>query len=124
MENGQDAQDDRRAADAGPKPQLLPHDLDRALTYLPQGELQRLAEAVAFETRRRKMAAAREGTPVVAETGETATADPKPPRADGAQLTAAQISLIRSSIKAGVKPSALQRQFGISRAQIAAVLKG
>jgi hypothetical protein len=32
--------------------------------------------------------------------------------------------LIRSSIKAGVKPSALQRQFGISRAQIAAVLKG
>ena len=54
MENGQDAQDDRRATDTGPKPQLLPHDLDRALTYLPEDELQRLAEAVAFETRRRK----------------------------------------------------------------------
>jgi hypothetical protein len=40
------------------------------------------------------------------------------------QLTRPQISLIRSSIKAGVKPTALQRQFGLTRAQITAALKG
>lgn len=39
-------------------------------------------------------------------------------------LTAAQISLIRSSIKAGVTPSVLSRQLGLSRAQIRAALEG
>jgi ribosomal protein S13 len=38
-------------------------------------------------------------------------------------LTQSQINLIRASIKADVKPSVLSRQFGISQAQIKAVLR-
>jgi hypothetical protein len=38
-------------------------------------------------------------------------------------LSRAQISLIRSSIRAGVKSATLSRQFGLSRTEIAAALK-
>lgn len=93
------------------------------------GELQRLSEAVAFEMRRRKLAAVRNAP--TAAPGKTAElADDKKARSagktpeEGPKLTLAQINLIRSSIKAGVAPAVLQRQFGISRKQITAVLKG
>jgi len=38
-------------------------------------------------------------------------------------LSRSQVSLIRASIKAGVKPGALSRQFGITQTQIRAALK-
>jgi len=38
-------------------------------------------------------------------------------------LTLSQVNLIRESIKSGVKPSVLTRQFGITRAQIKAALQ-
>lgn len=107
------------AAPAGPR-RLLPHDLDLSLKYLSEGELQRLAEAVGFEMRRRKIAGAR------ASGSATTTLSPeaeKTPVKDVAGLTPGQITLIRASVKAGVKPAALQRQFGVTRAQITAVLK-
>lgn len=108
---------------------LLPHDLDLALTHMTAGELQRLSEAVAFEMRRRQLAAVRStpdrATGKIAEPAEDKKAKSagKTPE-EGPKLRQAQINLIRSSIKAGVKPAVLQRQFGISRKQIAAVLKG
>lgn len=93
------------------------------------GELQRLSEAVAFEMRRRKLAAVRSAPtnapgaasdPVGDEKGKSTANEAE----KGPKLTVAQINLIRSSIKAGVTPAVLQRQFGISRKQITAVLKG
>lgn len=98
---------------------MLPHDLDVALKYLSEGELARLREAVAFETRRRSLAAAGKGI----ETPVRSTPD-KPALAAGSGQTTSQINLIRSSIKAGVKPTVLARQFGLSRAQIQAALSG
>ena len=57
-----------------------------------------------------------------------------PPRFEGSRgmnqkvgldqpVTATKANLVRAAIKAGVKPSALARQFGLSRAAIREVLK-
>lgn len=110
------------AARAEPLPRdprrVLPHDLDLALKHLSNGELQRLLEAVSFETRRRRMTRVSE----VAATGLEEVRPSDTGKEHG--LTSAQVNLIRSSIKAGVRPAALQRQFGLSKAQITAVTKG
>ncbi|MCL7466066.1 hypothetical protein [Phaeovulum sp. NW3] len=120
----------RGTADAQQSPtrRLLPHDLDLALTHMTAGELRRLSEAVAFEMRRRKLANVR-NAPTAAPEKVAEPADDKKARSagktpeEGPKLTLAQINLIRTSIKAGVTPAVLQRQFGISRKQITAVLK-
>jgi hypothetical protein len=93
---------------------LLPYDLAASLRHLPDEDVMRLAEAVAAEMKNRQL---------------SAPAPPDPPLRPVAvdpvlsQLTRAQINLIRSSIQAGVKPAALSRQFGLTRAQIAAALR-
>ena len=74
----------------------------------------RLAEALAAEMDRRGLVAAKENN----QAPRKVAPDPVL-----SELTRSQISLIQSSIKAGVKPAALSRQFGITRAQITAVLK-
>lgn len=107
------------AAPPGPR-RLLPHDLDLSLKYLSEGELQRLAEAVAFEIRRRKVAQAQERKPATALPLQDSGKDQV---REVAGLTSAQVNLIRASIKAGVKPTALQRQFGVTRSQITAAMK-
>jgi hypothetical protein len=92
---------------------LLPHDLDVALKYLTDGELAALAKAVAHEQARR--------APKSPVPQKPAAQKPNALTVEG--LTQSQISLIRSSVKAGVKPATLSRQFGITRAQITAALK-
>ena len=107
--------------DPTPKPDLdvshrtlLPQNLAASLRYLLDQDIMRLAAAVAVEMDHRKLA-----TPEAAsQSSPTTVADPVLSR-----LTRAQISLIRSSIRAGVKPAALSRQFGLTRAEIAAALK-
>ena len=93
---------------------VLPHNLAASLKHLPEHDIMRLAEALAVEMGSRGLTAAKEKD--------------QPPRESApdpvlAQLTRSQISLIRSSIQAGVKPAALSRQFGMTRAQITAALK-
>lgn len=97
---------------------LLPQNLDATLRYLTDEDLNRLLVAVTKERERRGalVAAAQPpsvGAPELAVSGTS--------RVEG--LTQSQINLIRASIKAGVKPSVLSRQFGISQAQIRAALK-
>jgi len=100
-----------------PERRLLPHDLDVALKYLSDGELKRLFETVNSEAQRRGLLFAAQPEP---EKGRVSRrkADPDVISA----LTQSQINLIRSSIKAGVKPSVLARQFGLTQAQIRAAL--
>ena len=105
-----------------PRP-LLPHDLAASLRHLSDEELNRLAEAVDAERASRGS-----NSPQRVKTQDPARR--RAPRASGASgataappLTAAQVSLIRASIKAGVKPAVLSRQFGISRAQIRTALE-
>jgi hypothetical protein len=93
---------------------VLPLNLAASLRHLSEQDMMRLAEAVAAEMeyrglsdskQKRQLSGKNKPTPVLAE------------------LTRSQISLIRSSIRAGVKPAALSRQFGLTRAQITAALK-
>ncbi|WP_044037670.1 hypothetical protein [Octadecabacter arcticus] len=93
---------------------VLPHNLAASLKHLPEHDIMRLTEALAVEMGSRGLTAAKEKN--------------QPPRKNApdpvlSQLTGSQISLIRSSIQAGVKPAALSRQFGMTRAQITAALK-
>lgn len=103
-----------------PRRRLLPHDLDVALKYLTDGELTALAAAVGKEQARRGHVGEPEPA-LPAKSVESARAPSDLPDVEG--LTRSQVSLIRASIKAGVKPGALSRQFGISQAQIRAALK-
>ena len=93
---------------------VLPQNLAVSLQHLPEHDIMRLAEALAAEMDRRGLVAAKENNQVPRKVA------PDPVLSE---LTRSQISLIQSSIKAGVKPAALSRQFGITRAQITAVLK-
>ena len=100
-----------------PQRRLLPHDLDVALKYLTDGELAALAKAVEQEKLRRSPEPAA-NTPSVQK--------PVPTKAGTSSvegLTQSQINLIQSSVRAGVKPATLSRQFGLTRAQITAALK-
>ncbi|WP_058243021.1 hypothetical protein [Thalassovita autumnalis] len=94
---------------------MLPHDLDVALKYLSDGELSALSRAVTAELDRRNSLMAK---PLM---------EPAQPKRKPAQkvegLTQSQINLIQASVKAGVKPAVLSRQFGLSQAQIRAALK-
>ena len=93
---------------------VLPQNLAASLKHLPEHDIMRLAEALAVELDRRGLTAAKETT----KPQRKSVPDPIL-----SQLTRSQISLIQSSIKAGVKPATLSRQFGITRAQITAALK-
>jgi len=92
---------------------VLPQNLAASLQHLPEHDIMRLAEALAIELDRRGLTAAKEKTKPQSKSA------PDPVLL---QLTRSQISLIRSSIQAGVKPAALSRQFGLTRAQITAAL--
>jgi uncharacterized protein (DUF433 family) len=94
---------------------LLPHDLGRALQYASDEELRELREAVQQEMKRRNLPL--DPVPEVKAKNKSSQADNS-----GHDLTRSQISLVQASIQAGVKPAVLARQFGISLADIRAVL--
>ena len=92
---------------------VLPQNLAASLRHLPEQDIVRLAEAVNIEMQNRGLSSPKQRNQVP----EKNKPDPVL-----SQLTRSQISLIRSSIQAGVKPAALSRQFGLTRAQITAAL--
>ncbi len=112
--------DQRDAPKRDPRVRLLPHDLDGALKHLTDGELATLSAAVGKEQARRGHVSEPK-TVVPSEPVPAARTSSELPEVEG--LTRSQVSLIRASIKAGVKPGALSRQFGINQAQIRAALK-
>lgn len=87
------------------------NDLAGSLTHLSEQDITRLAEALDFEAQRRGMFISLTGTPQ------------RKRASDLPKLTRLQISLIQCSIKAGVKPLVLLRQFCLSQAQIRAALE-
>jgi len=97
---------DARAPSVRP---LLPSDLEASLQILSATEFERLLSAVHGEaSRRRKL-------------------EPTPERADGLRprkltpppcIPSGKANAVRAAFKAGVKPSAIARQFGLSQAVI------
>jgi len=96
---------------------LLPQDLAGALKRLDDEEIGALLAAVTTEAERR-------GRLPPSPAKEKPVADAKPQRRqetaeDGAgSLTTGKLNAVRAAFKAGVKPSAIARQFGISRSDV------
>ena len=86
---------------------LLPEDLAGSLAILNEQDFERLRAAMAKEAARR---------------GREMTEGERPaPKTDG--VTAARANLVRAAFKAGVKPLAIARQFGLTQATVRELLK-
>lgn len=93
-----------------PSRHVLPADLPNAVRQLNDNELDRLLSAVTAEQKRRgkKLAAASRKQGV-----EMAAAVP---------LTQGKLNAVRAAFKAGVTPSRIARQFGISQSDVRTAL--
>ena len=106
------------------RPPLLPTDLPQALTWLSDSELVDLASAVAAEQGRRAPppTVASDGKAVHDRAAPAAVGKFKPSEHRLARLPPARINAIKAAIKAGVKPSVIARQFGVTQQAIRAAL--
>ena len=105
-------QENEPARDKPPSYQL-PSNLPSALSHLDDDQLERLFIAVNGELERR---------------GKTApirkTIERKPSAEEGTlPLAFGKLNAIRAAFKAGVKPSAISKQFGVSQADVHRALK-
>ena len=111
---------------------ILPQDLDRALAYLTAEDLQRLRDAVERQCQQRGMVDnGGHGKPpaasLPANSGSTMQPGPEAKiaktKGEAVALTQSKINAIRAAFKAGVKPTLICRQFGVSQAAIRQALK-
>jgi hypothetical protein len=90
-----------------PSRHVLPADLPKAVRHLDDQELARLLSAVIAEQRRR-------GKKLPAEISRTQRVEV----AVAAPLTQGKVNAVRAAFKAGVSPSRIARQFGISQSDV------
>jgi hypothetical protein len=100
---------------------LLPKDLAGALTRLADAEFDALLAAVTAEAKRRGRPGptSREGGPTTAGSRSGRAPDVGP-----SSLTTGKLNAVRAAFRAGVKPAAIARQFGISQADVKNALAG
>jgi hypothetical protein len=87
---------------------ILPLDLPSAVRHLDDGELDRLLAVALAEAKRR----GRQFSPMD---------KPRPNRQAGAaavSLTRGQVNAVRAAFKAGITPSRIARQFGLSQSDV------
>lgn len=98
---------------AGEPKHLLPTDLAGSLRRLDDGAIDALLSAVTAEAERRgrlpKRQSRNEGRPATRRTAVEEVAS---------GLTKGKLNAVRAAFKAGVKPSAIARQFGISQSDV------
>jgi hypothetical protein len=113
-----------------PRRTVLPKDLPRAIRYLDDQELDWLLRAATEETKRRGRPmpmpeASPTNTP--AASSEPIPEQTKPSgrqfrqrqiRPAAASLTRGQVNAVRAAFKAGVTPSRIARQFGLSQSDV------
>jgi hypothetical protein len=100
------------------RPPILPSNLAGSLAHLTDSDIERLVVAVNEEANRRGVAEARnEQSPRSKDARKLRSA-----RATGA-ISAAKANLVRAAFRAGVKPNAIARQFGLSFAVVRELLK-
>jgi hypothetical protein len=91
------------AATASPRRHVLPNDLPAAIKQLDDHELDRLQAAVLAEQKRR---------------GRKPSSDKPRVEAVAVHLTPGKMNAVRAAFKAGVKPSQIARQFGLSQSDV------
>jgi len=110
---------------------VLPRDLSSALNQLDDGELDRLLEATRDELQRRgrSLTSTRVIRPTTQMSTEqrasdqsTATPERRQPEEPNVALTQGQVNAVRATFKAGITPSRIARQFGISQSDVRKVL--
>jgi hypothetical protein len=96
------------AAAASPRRHILPKDLPGAIKQLDDQELDRLLAAVVAEQKRRGRKPS-----VTAQTSDK-------PRIEAAavHLTPGKMNAVLAAFKAGVRPSQIARQFGLSQSDV------
>jgi hypothetical protein len=109
----------RAAADDPPQPRyLLPKDLAVTLKRLDDREIDALLSAVTTEAERRGRLSAQQrpneefAADAKAQTHQRAVGD------GAGSLTTGKLNAVRAAFKAGVKPPAIARQFGISQSDV------
>jgi hypothetical protein len=93
-------------------PQELPNDLPAAVKHLEDQELEQLLEAVVAERLRRGMK-----SPVLEKTPSQQTVD-----ASAFSLNLGTLNAVRAAFKAGVTPSKIAKEFGISQSAVRKVI--
>jgi hypothetical protein len=115
------------ATEAASQRHVLPKNLRHGISQLSDGELDELFEATFDEAKRRGRLPKSVGTDVTTSTlrpSELTTRRLAPTgkqrQADIAEtsLTRGQVNAIRASFKAGITPSRIARQFGVSQASV------
>ena len=96
---------------AAPPRHFLPPDLAGALKRLDNAEIDALLAAFTTEAERR-------GRLPPSRAKEKPTADATPAGHAAGSLTTGKLNAVRAAFKAGVKPSAIARQFGISQSDV------
>jgi hypothetical protein len=96
---------------------LLPRDLAGALKRLDDGEIDALLAAVGAEARRRGRVPAIQEQPRPAPQAKLQRRRTAIEEVAGG-LTKGKLNAVRAAFKAGVKPSAIARQFGISQSDV------
>ena len=104
---------------------VLPADLGRSLRLLEDAQLDRLADAVTDEVRRRGRSVPRKqtantGSPKPTAAKEARATPDKPDRA--ATVTAGQERLILAAFDAGLGPAAIAKEFRVSRSTVQHVI--
>ena len=109
---------------------ILPRDLPKALRYLEDQELDRLAGAALGELRRRgRLPPGFEPPSAKSITGAGEQDEKKPARKGGPTrrgqtqiaaptLTRGQVNAVRAAFKAGITPSRIARQFGLTQSDV------
>ena len=91
---------------------VLPNDLPAAVKHLEDQELEQLLDAVVAERLRRGMK-----SPVPEKTPSQRTVD-----AGAVSLNLGKLNAVRAAFKAGVTPSKIAKEFGISQAAVRKVI--
>jgi hypothetical protein len=98
---------------------VLPKDLANAVKHLNDRELDLLITACLEEAKRR----GRPGDQTVERASPTGKSSPKGQvEVATVPLTCGQVNAVRAAFKAGIKPSLIARQFGISQSDVRKVL--
>jgi hypothetical protein len=106
-----------KAGSRAPPRQFLPQDLAGALKRLNNAEIDALLAAVTTEAKRRcRLPPSRA---IEKQTSDASSQPYQAPAGHGAgSLTTGKLNAVRAAFKAGVKPSAIARQFGISQSDV------
>jgi hypothetical protein len=104
-------------ADVSSQRHVLPKDLRKAVKHLSDGELDLLHAATLEEMGRRGRLPPTDQTTNPSARTDKSSHRPKA-EASTVSLTRGQISAVRAAFKAGIKPSVIAQQFGISQSDV------